>query len=180
MAELPTRVPRDGSQRPYRICVVCSGNICRSPLAEVLLREAFTEAGLADVVQIDSGGTTSWEVGSPADPRTLAVLRRNGHRDFGGPRHRARQVRAAWLSERDLVLAADQGHLRELQRLAADERQRDRVRLIRSFDPGASAARELDMVDPWYGGTTAFDRTYAEVQAAVPGIVDHVRRALGR
>src|SRR5580765_2843354 len=145
--------PAYGPDRPYRIAVVCSGNICRSPMGEFLLREALEEAGLGHVVEVDSGGTTSWEVGSPADRRTLAVLRRNGH--------------------------ADSGHVRDLLRLCRTDEQRARVRLFRSFDPGAAAAGDLDMDDPWYGRGDAFEQTYAEVQAAVPGIVAHVRTVVG-
>ena len=72
------------THRPYRVTVVCTGNICRSPMGEFILRERFEEAGLGDRVVVDSAGTHSWEVGNPADPRTLAVLARNGHDDFGG------------------------------------------------------------------------------------------------
>ena len=171
--------PAYGPDRPYRVAVVCSGNICRSPMGELLLREAFEEAGLGPLVEVDSGGTTSWEVGSPADRRTLAVLRQHGHEDFGGSRHRARQVDGSWLVDRDLVLAADSGHVHDLLRLARSDGERAKVRLLRSFDPGATAAGDLEMDDPWYGRDGAFEQTYAEVQAAVPGVVAHVRAQLG-
>lgn len=164
--------------RPYRITVVCTGNICRSPMGEFLLRERFEEAGLEDRVVVDSAGTHSWEVGNPADPRTLAVLERNGHADFGGSDHIARQIDRSWLNDVDLVLAADRSHLRELQRLARNDAQRAKVRMFRSFDPEAAQAGTLDMDDPWYGDDAAFDQTYAEVVAAADGVVDFVRAAL--
>ena len=163
---------------PYRIIVVCTGNICRSPMGEFILRELFERAGLGDRVEVDSAGTTSWEQGNPADRRTLEVLRRNGHDDFGGSTHTARRFERGWLEGRDLVLAADSGHLAELRRLARTQEQRDRIRLFREFDPEAVAAGELDMDDPWYGEGEAFDRTYAEVTAAAAGVVAHVRREL--
>jgi protein-tyrosine phosphatase len=165
------------SRPPYRVTVVCSGNICRSPLGELLLRERFERAGLADRVVVDSAGTTSWEVGSPADPRTLAVLRRNGHGDVGSA-HVARQFERAWLDEVDLVLAADAGHLRDLTRLAGTPEQRAKVRLFRSFDPEAQRRGDLDMADPWYGDDASFDQTYAEVTAAADGVVEHVKAQL--
>jgi protein-tyrosine phosphatase len=167
------------SPHPYRITVVCTGNICRSPMAEFLLRERFEAAGLGDRVVVDSAGTHSWEVGNPADPRTLAVLARNGHEDFGGGDHVARQFERSWFARTDLVLAADRGHLRELQRLARNDAQRDKVRMFRSFDPDAARAGTLDMDDPWYGDDSAFDQTYDEVVAAADGVVDFVREALG-
>ena len=150
------------SSTAYRVIVVCTGNICRSPMGEFILREKFEEAGLGEQVVVDSAGTTSWEVGNPADRRTLSVLERNGHEDFGGSEHIARQFEHSWLDDRDLVLAADSGHLSDLRRLARTEEQRARIRLFREFDPEALAAGELDMDDPWYGETeAAFDQTYA-------------------
>lgn len=165
---------------PYRICVVCTGNICRSPMGEFVLRELFDEAGLTDRVVVDSAGTTTWEEGNPADPRTLAVLRRNGHDDAGGRDHIARLFDPTWFDGLDLVLAADSGHLRDLQRRARTEDERGKVRLFRSFDPDAVARDDLDMDDPWYGEDSAFDQTYAEVTAAAAGVVEHVRAELER
>ncbi len=166
------------TERPYRVTVVCTGNICRSPMGELVLRERFEKAGLGDQVRIDSAGTHAWEVGNPADPRTLAVLARNGHDDVGGREHVARKFEASWLQELDLVLAADAGHQRELNRLARTEEQRAKIRLFRSFDPTAERTGDLEMVDPWYGDDSSFDQTYAEVVAAADGIVDHVRHRL--
>ena len=164
--------------RPYRVIVVCTGNICRSPMGEFVLRERFDEAGLGDRVVVESAGTHSWEVGNPADPRTLAVLERNGHADFGGTAHVARKFERSWLVDADLVLAADAGHLGELRRLARTDEHRAKIRMFRSFDPVAERAGELEMADPWYGHDDAFDQTYAEVVAAADGVVEYVRTAL--
>jgi protein-tyrosine phosphatase len=168
------------SNRPYRVIVVCTGNICRSPMGEFVLRERFEAAGLGERVVVDSAGTHSWEVGNPADPRTLDVLRRNGHADFGGRDHVARRFERSWFDEVDLVLAADRGHFRELTQLARGDAQRDKVRMFRSFDPVAAGDGDLDMVDPWYGDDSSFDQTYAEVVAAADGVVEHVRAELDR
>lgn len=168
------------SSRPYRVTVVCTGNICRSPMGEFVLRERFEAAGLGDRVVVDSAGTHSWEVGNPADPRTLAVLSRNGHADFGGRDHVARRFERTWFDEVDLVLAADRGHFRELTTLARGDAQRDKVRMFRSFDPVAAGDDDLDMDDPWYGDDSSFDQTYAEVVAAADGVVEHVRDELAR
>ncbi len=166
------------AKRPFRVTVVCTGNICRSPMGEFLLRERFADAGLQDQVVVDSAGTHSWEVGNPADPRTLAVLARNGHEDLGGAAHVARRFEQSWFDEVDLVLAADAGHAGELARLARTDEQRAKVRMFRSFDPASAEQGDLDMDDPWFGDDRSFDRTYAEVTAAADGVVAHVRRLL--
>lgn len=166
------------AKRPYRVTVVCTGNICRSPMGEFLLRERFADAGLEDEVLVDSAGTHSWEVGNPADPRTLSVLARNGHDDLGASDHVARKFERSWFDEVDLVLAADAGHLRELTTLAHTEGQRAKVRMFRSFDPLSAEQDDLEMDDPWYGDDSSFDQTYAEVTAAADGVVEHVRRQL--
>ncbi|MBR7744227.1 low molecular weight phosphotyrosine protein phosphatase [Phycicoccus sp. BSK3Z-2] len=165
---------------PYRVTVVCHGNICRSPMAEFLLREAFEDAGLGDRVVVDSAGTSDEEAGNSAHRRTVATLQRHGHPDLGWSEHRARQFRPDWFDDIDLVLAADHPHVDRLGRIARDDADRDKVRLVRSFDPDAVAAGELGMDDPWYGGDEEYETTYEEIRAATPGIVDHVRSALER
>ena len=164
---------------PYRVTVVCWGNICRSPMGEYLLREAFDDAGLGDRVVVDSAGTSSEELGSGMHPRTAAVLRRNGHEDNGWADHRARRFERGWFDDRDLVLPVDHVHVDRLDALARDDTDRAKLRLFRSFDPDAVAAGELGMDDPWYGTDPAYDQTYAEITAAIPGIVEHVRAELG-
>ncbi|MGL4744211.1 MAG: low molecular weight protein-tyrosine-phosphatase [Dermatophilaceae bacterium] len=168
------------AHRPYRITVVCWGNICRSPMAEFMIRDAVAEAGLADRVEVDSAGTSDEEAGNGIHPRTTAVLRRNGHGENGWNAHRARQFEREWFDRADLVLAADHVHVRLLDRLAETDTDRAIVRLVRSFDPDAVAAGELGMDDPWYGTDPAYDRTYAEIAGALPGILDHVRADLDR
>ncbi|WP_270888753.1 low molecular weight protein-tyrosine-phosphatase [Pedococcus sp. 5OH_020] len=163
---------------PYRVTVVCTGNICRSPMAEFLLRQRFDEAGLGEEVAIDSAGTHSYEVGNPADPRTLAVLARNGHTDWGGAEHVARKFERAWLDDVDLVLVADSGHLSELLPLCRTAGHRAKLRMFRSFDPEAERAGTLDMDDPWYGDDSSFEQTYAEILAAADGVVEFVRGEL--
>ncbi len=158
----------------YRITVVCTGNICRSPMAEFLLRERFEQAGLGDRVAIDSAGTTAWEEGNPADPRTLAALTEKGH---GGDysRHRARVFDKRWFPDIDLVLAADHGHYTVLRRLAPTDEDKDKIRMIRAFDPAGLKGDALSIDDPWYGDEAAFDQTYEEISAAADGIVEFVR-----
>jgi protein-tyrosine phosphatase len=147
-------------------------------MAEFVLREAFEDAGLADRVEVDSAGTSTEELGNPAHPRTVAALRRHGHRDVGWSEHRARQFTADWFDGADLVLAADHPHARRLERLARDDEEEGRIRMLRSFDPEAVARGDLGMDDPWFGSDPEYDQTHAEIVAAVPAIVEHVRREL--
>lgn len=161
--------------RKLRVMTVCTGNICRSPMAEVVLRERLVEAGLDGLVEVDSTGTTGYEVGSPMDPRARKVMREAGYTDPGIDGHRARQVRAADLGERDLVLAATSEHVHALHRLLGvrpgDFDAAPHVRLIRSFDPAAGA---VDLADPWYGDETDFVQCLAEIEATVDGIIAEI------
>ena len=168
--------------RTYRVMTVCTGNICRSPMAEIVLRERLAAAGLGDVVEVDSTGISDEEHGNPVDWRARAVLRRHGYPTGEG--HRARQTRPEQLRDRDLVLPMTAAHARALRRLAdGDPDLTERIRMFRSFDPAAPAEpgqpeHVLDVDDPWYGPEEGFETTLAEIEAAVDGIVAHVREAL--
>jgi len=148
-------------------------------MGEYLLREAFADAGLADRVVVDSAGTSAEELGNGMHPRTAGVMRRNGHHDTGWSSHRARRFDASWFDRYDLVLPVDHIHVDRLRDLARDDADLAKVRLFRSFDPDAVASGEIGMEDPWYGTDPAYDQTYAEITSAIPGIVEHVRAALG-
>lgn len=157
----------------YRIMTVCTGNICRSPMAEVVLRELLEAEGLD--VEIDSTGVSDEEHGRPMDRRAVATLAEAG---YPTPRHRARRVRRDEPAERDLVLAMTAQHAAVLRRL--DPEHADKVRLLRSFDPAAPVdgpEHRLDVEDPWYGTREDFQVTLAQIEAAAPGIVAHVRAA---
>lgn len=156
----------------YRICFVCTGNICRSPMAESVFRARVADAGLDGVVEVDSAGTAGWHEGDGADRRTAAVLEANGY-EFG---HSARRFRAAWFPLIDLVIALDEGHLRELRRLAPTAADAAKVRLLRAYDP--SAVADLDVPDPYYGGMDGFEECLEMVEAASEGLLDAVRTAV--
>ena len=158
----------------YRVCFVCSGNICRSPTAEVVLRTLVEEAGLADSVVVESAGTGDWHVGAGADDRAVAALRRRG---YPMRLHCARQIRAADLARCDLLVALDAEHARALRRLAGGSEQAAKVRLLRSFDPAAEAG-DLDVPDPYYGGPRTFDHVLDLVEAGCRGLLDEVRTAM--
>lgn len=143
-----------------RVAVVCLGNICRSPMAAAVLRQALAEAGLADAVEVTSAGTAGYHVGDPADPRARAALRRRGYDDT----HTARCLTAADLAAADLVLAMDAANVRDLRRLAATPEDAAKVRLLRG---------EGEVPDPYHDDT--FDQALDLIEAAVPLIVDELR-----
>ncbi|HVS67857.1 MAG TPA: low molecular weight protein-tyrosine-phosphatase [Mycobacteriales bacterium] len=160
-------------QPPYRICFVCMGNICRSPIAEVVMRAKVAEAGLAHRVVVDSAGTGDWHAGGPADERTIHTLRSRGYDDGG---HVARQFKSDWFDEIDLVVAMDGKNLQSLRWLATGE-QVDKIVRLRSFDP-ASRGGDLDVPDPYYGGADHFVEVLEMVEAGCDGLLDHVRSQL--
>ncbi|WP_153504291.1 low molecular weight protein-tyrosine-phosphatase [Cumulibacter manganitolerans] len=162
----------------YRVSVVCWGNICRSAMAEHMLREAAADSDLADRLTVDSYGTSTEELGNGMDRRAVAALHRNGSRDTGWSTHRARQFLADDFDDHDLVLAADHVHERILRERARDDTDLAKVVLLRSFDPAALDAGDLRMADPWYGDDTDFDQTYRQIAAAIPGILERVRADL--
>lgn len=173
----------------YRLLMVCTGNICRSAMAEVILAQKLRERGIE--AQVDSAGVSDEEHGGPIDPRAARTLRGAG---YNVPKHRAHQVKAHELADYDLVLAMTSGHYNVLERLAqragvenTAERQagaRDSVdiRMFRSFDPAANAGRrrDLDVPDPWYGDQSDFEATLETIEAAADSIIDHVARQTGQ
>ncbi|MFI6424982.1 low molecular weight protein-tyrosine-phosphatase [Promicromonospora sp. NPDC050880] len=156
---------------------VCTGNICRSPMAEIVLRDRFEAAGLGDAVEVDSSGVSDEEHGNPVDPRARAVLAEHGYPTGDG--HRARQVTSADVGSRDLVLAMTTRHARVLRDLQRGDGAV--VRMYRSFDPAVAGLPEnrLDIADPWYGGPDDFEECLAEIEAAADGVVAFVRAELG-
>ena len=127
--------PPRSTSGPYRVCCVCLGNICRSPMAEVVLREQLRAAGLGDRVVVDSAGTGDWHIGDRMHKGSRA--------------HRARQFDRSWLPGRDLILAMDARNLRNLRDLRAQAPAADADR-IRLFGEVAGLGGR-DVPDP-YGG----------------------------
>lgn len=144
-------------------------------MGEVILRAMLDEAGLGDQVVVDSAGIGDWHVGQGADPRTLAALSRAG---YDGNAHRARQLEASYLADRDLILAADRGHLHDLLELGEGTEVTAETRLVREFDSDAMAAGKLELDDPYFGNATDFDRCRDEVEAACRGLVAELRDEL--
>jgi protein-tyrosine phosphatase len=164
----PARDTEAPDGRPLSVLVVCTGNICRSPMAEHVFRQAFDEAGLGDAVTVSSAGTGDWHVGQGAHEPAGRVLTAAGY----PCEHVARQVTPQMVDDADLVLAADRGHLRVLRGMAADP---SRVRLLRSFDP---QAEDDEVPDPYGHPDEQYRQVLAMLQDAAPGLVDEIRQRL--
>ena len=168
---------------PFRITTVCLGNICRSPMAEAVIRARVADAGLAAAVLVDSAGTDGWHIGEDADPRALQTLRAAGY-DLV---HSGRQITTEWFLEPgrpDLLLTMDSSNYATVIGLAPDEAARERVRMMRSFDPALAGLPagdpRLDVPDPWYGDHDGFGEVLAMLEAAAEGLVADLPLLLDR
>ena len=134
------------------VLFVCLGNICRSPLAEGVFLKTLDEAGLGDVVRVDSAGTGAWHAGEAPDPRSVEVAARNGI-DISG--QRARQLTPEDFSNFDLIVAMDRSNEQTL-RARSPAQARDRIVLFLDHTLGSRS----DVPDPYYGGPGGFDSVY--------------------
>ncbi|OXN00745.1 low molecular weight protein-tyrosine-phosphatase [Bifidobacterium vansinderenii] len=171
------------SNRPddrYTVMTVCTGNICRSPMAEIILRHFVEERGLGDRVRVMSSGVSSEEHGNPIDPRAQKVLRERGY--AVDPHHFAHRITRDEIEESDLFLPMTASHMRSLLRqLPAGKR--GEVHMYRSFDPNLPTPKpghedQIDLVDPWYGGPREFDVAIDQIEEVAPYIVDWIETQL--
>ena len=146
---------------PLHVTFVCSGNICRSPMAEKMFAHQIAGRGLADRVRVSSAGTGGWHSGAEADERAVRVLSDRGY----PTEHRATQVGDEHLSA-DLVVALGRNHFRILTDWGVES---SRLRMMRSFDP-RSGAHALDVEDPYYGDHADFEDVFTVIDAALPGL----------
>ena len=152
-------LPPPRSAGSYRLALVCLGNICRSPMAHVVLESRLADAGLGDRVEVASSGTGGWHVGNPMDPRAAASL---AAADYDPSRHRARQYDASWPAAYDVVLVMDESNLADVGGRS------DRVGLFRDLDPTEPGAA---VPDPYYGGPDGFEEVLAMVERTSDAIV---------
>jgi protein-tyrosine phosphatase len=152
-----------------RLCFVCLGNICRSPTAEGIMLHLIERAGLNDRIAVESAGTAAYHVGERPDPRSLATASAHGvHLPS-----RARRFERKDFARFDYVLAMDADNLRALRELAPAE-ARDKVRLLRSFDPQSPPGAAVP--DPYYGAGDGFERVFEICEAACRGLLEALQR----
>jgi protein-tyrosine phosphatase len=144
------------------------GNICRSPIAEGLLKSRLAALDPPLPVDVDSAGTHSYHVGAEPDSRARATLERRG---IDISKQRARRVVAEDFTRFDLILAMDNDNLTALKEVAAEEHH-GRIRLLLDFASGEGR----NVPDPYYGGLAGFERVVDLVDEALPGLIAELER----
>ena len=149
------------------VLIVCTGNICRSPTAEGVMRELARKRGLADRVKVESAGTHDYHVGEPPDPRSQKHASKRGY-DLSA--QRASQVKDADFQSFDYILAMDRGHLRMLRSMApADAKAK-----LGLFLEASGKWKDEDVPDPYYGGVEGFEQVLDMVEEAAERWLDRI------
>ncbi|MBK1674017.1 phosphotyrosine protein phosphatase [Ectothiorhodospira shaposhnikovii] len=150
------------------VLFVCMGNICRSPLAQGVFEHHLARAGLSDVIHVDSAGTHAYHVGEPPDERARRTAQARGI-DLSA--QRARRMEREDLDRFDYVLVMDRDNLESVRRMG-EARSGVRLSLLMEFGEGWS---EKEVPDPYYGGSTGFERVMDMVEDAALGLLNHIR-----
>ena len=153
-------------QKTTRVLFVCLGNICRSPLAEVVVKDAATQRGL-DHYHFESAGTGDWHVGGSADRRSASKAIDHGL-DLSG--HRAQQISAQKIQYWDWFVAMDQANYQELLYMGA---QASQILMMRQFEAGEMVR---DVPDPYYGGSSGFEMAYQMLAANAGSLLDFLEQ----
>lgn len=156
----------------FSVLFVCTGNLCRSPTAQEVLRQRSVGIGLAENVRIDSAGTHSPRRGEPPDPRALTHAARRG---YVLADRRSRQLTDSDFCSFDLLLAMDYGNMAELRRRCPPEQQY-RLRLLTEF---CLHTRSPVVPDPYYGNAQGFEHVLDLLEDACDGLLAHIQRQLG-
>ena len=155
----------------YKVLFVCTGNICRSPTAEGVVRRYVEEAGLSDKVLIDSAATQSYHVGDAPDPRSVQAAKKRGFPIDG---LRARQVAPDDFREFDLILGLDHGHVQHLRRMAP----KDAKAHTDLFLEYAGGTRETEVPDPYYGDQHHFEYVLDLIESAAKPLIEKLQQQL--
>jgi len=150
-----------------KVLFICTGNICRSPLAEGVFLHKVNLRGLADRFAVDSCGTGGWHVGERPDPRVLALAAARGVSLPGT----ARQISEEDLMRFDLLICMDEEHREHLLYMGASP---EKVRLLLEFHPQPPMA---EVPDPYFGERGGFELVYELVDPAMDGLIDALVKA---
>ena len=148
-----------------RILFICHGNICRSPMAEYIMKELVKREGVAGDWEIESAAVSREEIGNPVYPPARRKLLEQG---IPCGQHAARQMTRAEYDRFDLLIGMDRSNLRTMQRICGGDPE---GKIFRLLDFTGQAG---DVADPWYTGD--FDATFADVMAGCSGLLEKIRR----
>jgi protein-tyrosine phosphatase len=151
-----------------KVLFVCLGNICRSPLGAAILKKKLKEKGMDSWVEVDSCGTSNYHIGDRADPRTIVSASKHGVPID----HCVRQLTAADLEKFDFVFAMDKSNYQNILRLTNDKAVREKVRMMREFDP---QGKGRDVPDPYHGGEKDFQDVYDILNRSTDHFIDYLR-----
>ncbi len=152
------------------ILFVCTGNICRSPTAEGMLRQQLRDQGLQDQIRVDSAATHAYHIGDPPSQPAQDCAVARGY-DLSALR--ARKVQPGDFNDFDLIVAMDGGHMEILADLRPSDSRAER-RLFMEFAPGPGS----DVPDPYYGGRADYEATFDLIASGMPGLIEALRRQL--
>jgi len=163
-------VANDAEKAQISVLFVCMGNICRSPLAEGIFRKGLAEAGLSELVAVDSAGTGNWHQGDGPDPRSVETALQHGI-DISG--QRARQVTPEDFDRFDIIFAMDRSNEATMRARAPSSRH-DKIKLFLEHTLGSRA----DVPDPYYGGEDGFEDVYQLLREGCSELVSRLEKEL--
>ena len=155
-----------------RVLFVCTGNICRSPTAEGVLRKIVSDAGMNQQIIVDSAGTHGSHQGHPPDSRAQSAAKSRGY-DLS--KLKARKLAADDFEHFDLLLAMDEGHFSIMQRIAPPG-TRDKVKMFLSYARNTGGPTAMEVPDPYYGAPGGFERVLDLIEDAANGLFASIQR----
>ena len=152
-------------KKMVKILFVCHGNICRSPMAEFVMKDLVKKAGLASQFHIESAATSREEIGNPVYPPVRRKLAEHG---IGCQGHAAKQMKKADYSHYDLLIGMDQANLRNMTRICGGDPE-EKIHLLMDYTD-----RPGQVADPWYTGD--FETTYQDVLEGCQGLLEELKK----
>ncbi|KLN60723.1 phosphotyrosine protein phosphatase [Kiloniella spongiae] len=151
----------------YKVLFVCTGNICRSPAADGILRHKLQESGLSAFITTDSVGTHSYHIGEPPTTTGLKLAAKRGY-DYSDLR--ARQISAKDFETFDMILAMDFGH-REIACRKCHPKHQNKISMFLDHSP----LEDKEVKDPYYGGPQDYEEMLDVIETGVSNLVKHLK-----